>query len=159
MPLIADVIANQFSSLEQSVFINGKNKSVRQAKLEYRNNKILEDLHAGVTKDKVCEEYRISRPQLNRIIRDVEKEAEVWYSELTKRHALAIHNINCKNFLQVIRKLELKASELETKEDEFDRYTDCLMKIAKLRKDYDELIADGAVLRRVKELDKEDEDS
>lgn len=123
----------------------------RTERLQYRNEKILQDLAVGVSRKSICEEYRLSESHLSKIITDAEEEASSWYRDLTKQHAIALHNINCKKFLQCI--IELESIRKNVDPEDIRLQADITEKIAKMRKDYDSLIADGALFRRVKELE------
>ncbi|UVF62254.1 transcription regulator [Nitrososphaeria virus YSH_1032793] len=123
----------------------------RKERLQYRNEKILQDLAVGKSRQSLAEEYRITESMLSRIVTSAEEEAQDWYRELTKQHAIALHNINLKKYLQCIIDLENRRKTIDPEDDRlYKEYTEG---IAKLRKDYDSLIADGALFRKVKDLE------
>jgi uncharacterized protein (DUF433 family) len=124
----------------------------RTERLQYRNEKILQDLAVGISRKTICEEYRLSNSRLSEIIIEAEEEASSWYRELTKTHAIALHNINQKKYLQCIVDLELLRKSID-KEENLREYIQITKDIAELRKGYDSLIADGSLFRRVKELE------
>lgn len=139
---------NQEIRLKDKKMISGLTRTER---LSYRNEKILQDLAIGKTKKELQEEYRIGERRLEQIIKEAEDDSSAWYRDLTKSHAIALHNINMKKYLQCIIELENLRKNVDP--EDIRLQADIIMNIAKMRKDYDGLIADGALFRRVKELE------
>jgi hypothetical protein len=139
---------NQERRLKEEKMISGLTRTER---LDYRNEKILQDLATGKTKRELQEEYRIGERRLEQIIKEAEDDSSVWYRELTKTHAIALHNINLKKYLQCI--IELENLRKNVDRNDIRLQADITMNIGKMRKDYDGLIADGALFRRVKEME------
>ncbi len=80
----------------------------RKERLDIRNQIIMGQIYSGINKDVVSKQFRISTIQLNRIIKDIEKENQEWYQNLPKTGMASMFRLNeciCRNYYTQVKEL------------------------------------------------------
>lgn len=120
----------------------------RPQKIELRNNKILCDIAIGKTKSSICEEYRISLRQLNRMLKESHEELDTWYETISKEGMFTLFRQNSRKVFAELEKLETLRSQEEDTKTQFEMTKDIITAYSS----YNKMIAEGPVLTKYKEL-------
>lgn len=122
----------------------------RKERLAIRNENILLELASGKSKDDICEDLKLSKRHLNRILQDLYQGAEDWYNLLPRQYKIDLFKINSQKVLKQIMKLERLQEQYE-RDQVKDMIISLAEKIVNLRIKYDEMIADGVYYHKIKE--------
>jgi hypothetical protein len=126
----------------------------RSKRLGIRNEKIMYQLATGITKDEICDEFRISRRQLDRIIKEINESSKDWIENLVTDYGIQLHMINIRKITKYIEDME---SIVESTEDKKEKFS--LLKIViKHRMDFMNTIQDGPTISKIKKVIEELED-
>ena len=133
--------------MSQNMSSQAQNMS-RQEKIDFRNKKILNDIATGKTKNLICEEYRISNRQLDRILAKAHEELDDWYNTISKEGMISLFRENSKKVFAELEQLELLRKQQSDSKTKFDMTKD----IINAHITYNKMIAEGPVLTKYREL-------
>ena len=119
-----------------------------------RNQEIYLAIATGTIKNNVCEKWKISLTQLNRILREGREETEQWYKSLPTQSMAQIFRFTCSKAIAEIRHLEFIRDQIN---DDPKAEFDMTLKIFNTYLNYNKMVAEGPTLTRQKELTEEAE--
>ena len=126
-----------------------KSKLTASKEKDLRNQEIYMEIATGAKKDDICKKWDISLTQLNRILREANKESEKWFRSLPRQTMIQIFCNNSEKVFQEIRRLErIRNGIKEDPRVEFDM----TLKIISAYSNYNKMVADGPALVRQKEV-------
>jgi len=128
---------------------NSKDRLSPSKEKDLRNQEIYLEIASGIKKDVICKKWGLSITQLNRILRDGNKEAEEWYKSLPRRTMIQIFFCNGAKTLEEIQKLEHIRDKVR---DEPKLEFDMTKSIIDAYYQYTRMMFEGPAIRRQKEV-------
>ena len=118
------------------------------AKKHLRNHNLLIEISSGITKQEICEKYRLSLRQLNRILTEMEKETEEWYNSLPRKTMIQIFRNNSQKIYNEIKTME----EIRNSVDDPIKKFEMTKSVINAYAHYNKLVSEGPSLVRQKEI-------
>lgn len=122
----------------------------RSKRKKIRNQQILMQLASGMTKEEICNHWRICLRQVNRIESEAKEEAEEWYRSLPRQNMIQIFRHNCNKIFGEIARLEEIRERVAKKDDKLE-FT-MTKEIINACTQYNKLVSEGPTLIRQKEV-------